>query len=333
MVHQIWENHPEIQRGLEQVKRIMLTEMKMIHPAVREKIVEYMEAPGKYLRSGLCLLFAQAVDGEMRPEKLYFAAYVEVLHLATLIHDDVIDEADVRRGIRAAHRQFSNRIAIYAGDYLMAYAARLLAKGIRMQGLEQQETTAVNEKLIEGILAGELSQLMNQFNPQMTMKQYLKQIQGKTAFLFGIACQLGALQSTGRIRKTHQAFQAGRSFGMAFQLRDDLIDYHLTLQESGKPALQDIQNGIYTAPLLFAMEEDSSIRQDLAAIIESSQWDAIDYLLGKMNQTRAKDRTEQLMRAYLAKMEKYISFVETKPGVEMDWQWLVRKILNWSAQS
>ncbi|MGT2800221.1 polyprenyl synthetase family protein [Streptococcus marmotae] len=331
MVHQIWENHPEIQRGLEQVKRIMVTEMKMIHPTVREKIVEYMEAPGKYLRSGLCLLFAQAVDGEIRPEKLYFAAYVEVLHLATLIHDDVIDEADVRRGIRAAHRQFSNRIAIYAGDYLMAYAGRLLAKGIKMQGLEQQKMTPVNEKLIEGILAGELSQLMNQFNPQMTMKRYLKQIQGKTAFLFGIACQLGVLQATGRIRETHRAFQAGRSFGMAFQLRDDLIDYHLTLQESGKPALQDIQNGIYTAPLLFAIEEDRSIHQDLVDSIESGSLDTLESLVEKMNQTQAQNRTEKLMQAYLVKMENYISSIGTKPGREIDWKWLVEKMLKWSA--
>nr|WP_230082367.1 polyprenyl synthetase family protein [Streptococcus sp. zg-70] len=289
-----------------------------------------MEAPGKYLRSGLCLLFAQAVDGEIRPEKLYFAAYVEVLHLATLIHDDVIDEADVRRGIRAAHRQFSNRIAIYAGDYLMAYAGRLLAKGIRIQGLEQQETTSVNEKLMEGILAGELSQLMNQFNPQMTMRQYLKQIQGKTAFLFGIACQLGALQATGRVRETYRAFQAGRSFGMAFQLRDDLIDYHLTFQESGKPALQDIQNGIYTAPLLFAIEEDSSIRQNLVDSIESGQWEAIENLIEKMNQTQAQNRTEKLMRAYLVKMENYISLVETQSGLAIDGQWLIKKMLNWS---
>ncbi|MGT2715601.1 polyprenyl synthetase family protein [Streptococcus respiraculi] len=327
MVHRIWENHPEIQRGLEQVKRIMLTEMKMIHPAVREKIVEYMEAPGKYLRSGLCLLFAEAVDGEIKPAKLYFAAYVEVLHLATLIHDDVIDEAELRRGIVAAHRQFSNRIAIYAGDYLMAYAGRLFAKGIRLLDLETTETDSFNERLIEGILAGELAQLMNQFDASMTMKRYLKQIQGKTAFLFGLSCQLGTLQSGTAITHTSPAFRAGRSFGMAFQLRDDLIDYQLTAQESGKPARQDIQNGIYTAPLLLAMEEDKSIRQDLLAVIETKEERLIEQLVEKINRTKAKERTNSLMQAYLDKMEQQISLLKTG-GRSVDCDWLAEKMLD-----
>lgn len=326
MVHQIWENHPEIQRGLEEVKRIMLTEMKMIHPAVREKIVEYMEAPGKYLRSGLCLLFAEAIDGTIRQEKLYFAAYVEVLHLATLIHDDVIDEADVRRGIVAAHRQFSNRIAIYAGDYLMAYAGRLFAKGLRLMQFEKDETDLINERLIEGILAGELAQLMNQFDANMTMRRYLKQIQGKTAFLFGLSCQLGSLQSGVSIKQSSPAFRAGRAFGMAFQLRDDLIDYHLTAQESGKPARQDIQNGIYTAPLLFAMEEDRSIRQDLLAIIESKDELLIEQVVEKINRTKGKQRTKALMKAYLDKMEQQTFLLETG-GRSVDLTWLLEKML------
>ncbi|MBF0776763.1 polyprenyl synthetase [Streptococcus azizii] len=326
MVHQIWKNHPEIQKGLGQVKRIMLTEMRMIHPAVREKIVEYIEAPGKYMRSGLCLMFAQAVDGEIKLEKLYFAAYVEVLHLATLLHDDVIDEADVRRGIVAAHRHFSNRIAIYAGDYLMAYAGRLLAKGVRLLGLERSEMECLNERLIEGILAGELAQLMNQFDSTMTMKRYLKQIQGKTAFLFGLACQLGSLQGGRTVKKSSPAFRAGRSFGMAFQLRDDLIDYYLTAQESGKPALQDIQNGIYTAPLLLAIEEDQSIRQDLRVVIETKDEGLMEQLIEKIEQTKARERTEALMRAYMRKVDREVLLVETE-GRSVDWHWLAEKML------
>ncbi|MBF0787589.1 MULTISPECIES: polyprenyl synthetase family protein [unclassified Streptococcus] len=327
MVHQIWENHPEIQRGLEQVKRIMLTEMRVVHLAVREKIVEYMEAPGKYLRSGLCLLFAQAVDGQIKPEKLYFAAYVEVLHLATLIHDDVIDEADIRRGIVVAHRQFSNRIAIYAGDYLMAYAGRLLAKGIRLMQLEKDELGSFNERLLEGILAGELAQLMNQFDTSMTMKRYLKQIQGKTAFLFGLACQLGSLQNGTPLKQTSPAFRAGRSFGMAFQLRDDMIDYQLTAQESGKPARQDIQNGIYTAPLLFAIEEDKSIRQDLVFLIESKEEALVSQIIDKINRTKAKEQTRALMQAYLYKMEQQLALLETG-NRSVDWKWLLEAMLD-----
>lgn len=80
------------------------------------------------MRAGLCLLFAQMKEGQIHQSKLYFAAYLESLHLATLIHDDVIDGADKRRGVITVHQQFSNRIAIYTGDYLLAYSGRLLAK-------------------------------------------------------------------------------------------------------------------------------------------------------------------------------------------------------------
>ncbi len=126
----------------------------VLHPAVTAKIVEYVEAPGKYLRAGLCLLFAQMTEGKISRSKLYFAAHLEVLHLATLIHDDVIDGADKRRGVEVAHQQFSNRIAIYTGDYLLAYSGRLLGKGLRFLDVTQDDLNLGNDKLMETILRG-----------------------------------------------------------------------------------------------------------------------------------------------------------------------------------
>ncbi|ABP92925.1 Geranylgeranyl pyrophosphate synthase [Streptococcus suis 98HAH33] len=234
MVHQIWNTYPEIERGLEEVKSIILSEMMVLHPAVTAKIVEYVEAPGKYLRAGLCLLFAQMTEGKISRSKLYFAAHLEVLHLATLIHDDVIDGADKRRGVTAAHQQFSNRIAIYTGDYLLAYSSRLFGKGLRLLEVSRDDLDLGNDKLMETILRGELSQLLNQFDANMTMKAYLKQIQGKTAFLFGLACQLGSFVPGQSRKDSSMAFRSGQALGMAFQLRDDLIDYQLDVAESGK---------------------------------------------------------------------------------------------------
>ncbi|MCL4935321.1 polyprenyl synthetase family protein [Streptococcus suis] len=306
MVHQIWNTYPEIERGLEEVKSIILSEMMVLHPAVTSKIVEYVEAPGKYLRAGLCLLFAQMTEGKISRSKLYFAAHLEVLHLATLIHDDVIDGADKRRGVTAAHQQFSNRIAIYTGDYLLAYSGRLLGKGLRLLDVTQDDLNLGSDKLMETILRGELSQLINQFDANMTMKTYLKQIQGKTAFLFGLACQLGSFVP-GQSRKESQlAFRAGQALGMAFQIRDDLIDYQLEVEESGKPRLQDIQNGIYTAPLLFAMQEDNSIRQLLQSYIQSPNQEDLEVITERLFATNALAKTEGLLTAYLKKMRSYL---------------------------
>ncbi|HFI0506933.1 TPA: polyprenyl synthetase family protein [Streptococcus suis] len=306
MVHQIWNAHPDVKRGLEEVKSIILSEMMVLHPAVTSKIVEYVEAPGKYLRAGLCLLFAQMTEGQISKSKLYFAAHLEVLHLATLIHDDVIDGADKRRGVEAAHQQFSNRIAIYTGDYLLAYSGRLLGKGLRLQELTENDLELGNDKLLEIILRGELSQLVNQFDTQMTMKAYLKQIQGKTAFLFGLACQLGSFIPGQSKKDSHLAFRAGQALGMAFQIRDDLIDYRLDVEKSGKPRLQDIQNGIYTAPLLFAMSEDRSIRQRLQNYIQTPSQEGLDVIIDKLFATNAIAKTEGLIVAYLNKMRSHL---------------------------
>lgn len=307
MVHQIWNAHPEVKQGLEEVKSIILSEMMVLHPAVTSKIVEYVEAPGKYLRAGLCLLFAQMTEGQISKSKLYFAAHLEVLHLATLIHDDVIDGADKRRGVEAAHQQFSNRIAIYTGDYLLAYSGRLLGKGLRLQELTENDLDLGNDKLLEIILRGELSQLVNQFDTQMTMKAYLKQIQGKTAFLFGLTCQLGSFIPGQSKKDSHLAFRAGQALGMAFQIRDDLIDYRLDVEKSGKPRLQDIQNGIYTAPLLFAMSEDRSIRQRLQNYIQTPSHEGLDVIIEKLFATNAIAKTEGLIVAYLNKMRSHLN--------------------------
>ncbi|WP_105128400.1 polyprenyl synthetase family protein [Streptococcus suis] len=306
MVHQIWNTYPEIERGLEEVKSIILSEMMVLHPALTSKIVEYVEAPGKYLRAGLCLLFAQMTEGKISRSKLYFAAHLEVLHLATLIHDDVIDGADKRRGVTAAHQQFSNRIAIYTGDYLLAYSSRLFGKGLRLLEVSRDDLDLGNDKLMETILRGELSQLLNQFDANMTMKAYLKQIQGKTAFLFGLACQLGSFVPGQSRKDSSMAFRSGQALGMAFQLRDDLIDYQLDVAESGKPRLQDIQNGIYTAPLLFAMQEDNSVRQLLQSYIQSPNQEDLEVITERLFATNALAKTESLLTAYLKKMRSYL---------------------------
>ncbi|MFZ2952819.1 MAG: polyprenyl synthetase family protein [Streptococcus suis] len=315
MVHQIWDAHPDIKKGLEEVKTIILSEMMVLHPAVKTKIVEYVEAPGKYLRAGLCLLFAQMKEGQIHQSKLYFAAYLEVLHLATLIHDDVIDGADKRRGVITVHQQFSNRIAIYTGDYLLAYSGRLLAKGLRLQDLSQEDMNLGNDKLMETILRGELSQLMNQFDTEMTMKAYLKQIQGKTAFLFGLSCQLGAFVPGQSKKESGLAFRTGQALGMAFQIRDDLIDYQLDVRVSGKPQLQDLQNGIYTAPLLFAMRENKSIRSNLVDYIQTPTPQALADLANKIMTTNAIDETEKLIDSYIKKSKSFanrLGFSENK---------------------
>ncbi|MGY4104812.1 polyprenyl synthetase family protein [Ignavigranum ruoffiae] len=250
MTNSIWQAYPVIDQHLNLVKEMMLTEINISQKDIQQKIEEYIHAPGKYLRAGLCLLFSLIKEGKISEDKLYLAAAIETFHLATLIHDDVIDHSPLRRNIEAIQQSHSNRIAIYAGDYLLVTAAHLVAK----TSFDRQSEVSFNWAG-ESILEGELLQLTNQYNPQMTFPHYLKQIRGKTALLFALSTYAGYYQSRATKRINKRAFYVGEDIGMFFQLTDDLIDYRSDSQLSGKPRLQDIRNGIYSAPILYSLQK------------------------------------------------------------------------------
>lgn len=305
MVHRIWDTYPSIQKNLERVRSIMTSELSVMHPDVKNKILSYINASGKYIRAGLVLMFSTDSEGNIPKGKLYLAAYVETLHLATLIHDDIIDEADTRRGLEVLNKSFSNRIAVYAGDYLLAYASRLAAKGAQLLNVNQNDNQFFKTNIIERILVGELAQLMNQYREDMSMKDYLKQIKGKTAFLFALSCQLGAWHHEISRQESQLAFQIGQNIGMAFQISDDLIDYRISKSQSGKPPLQDLKNGIYTAPYLLARQSSKAlnhyIKQMTMVNLTIGELEHIHQLL---EEEGAFEKTESLIQSYLEKTSK-----------------------------
>nr|WP_226955947.1 polyprenyl synthetase family protein [Streptococcus dysgalactiae] len=279
--------------------------MSSLPPDIKTTILDYINASGKYLRAGLCLYLEKEIQGEISQGKLYLAAAIETFHLATLIHDDVIDEAELRRNIKPLHQVYSNKIAIYAGDYLLSYAGRLATRGAQLLNIKDnwEDNGPLPYHVVERILAGELAQLMNQHNSQMTMKAYLKQIKGKTAFLFGLACQLGTWYPKIPQKTSKAAYHLGIFLGMAFQLSDDLIDYRLRADQSGKPRLQDVQNGIYTAPLILGMAQSQTIKQ-LVDKHQAVEWkeEELTLLYNHLLNTQAFEATEALIEKYLMKI-------------------------------
>lgn len=305
MVHAIWDAYPEIKEQLYLVRELMIKELTPTHPDVQKVITEYIQASGKFIRAGICLLFAQ-YKGHLDEKILYRAASIEILHLATLIHDDVIDEADTRRNLKAIHHRYSNRIAIYAGDYLLAYSGRLAKKGYT----QDLPNNFSNDHFLELILSGELRQLMHQYDTHVTLSKYLKQIRGKTAQLFGLSAQAGLLQKDATATELRNAYQAGIALGMAFQLADDLIDYEVLIQDSGKPQYQDVQNGIYTAPVLFAQQRDKRVSE----LLVKNEWDDVSLLTlhNILKNTNALQDTKKLYQRYLQKCEQRLMKLFTK---------------------
>lgn len=303
MIHEIWREYPEIESALSETKKTMREGISIRIPEIEEKINEYIDAPGKYLRAGMSLMFFYLENGSIDNKAIKYAAGIELLHLATLIHDDVIDLAQSRRGIESMHITYNNKIAVYAGDYLFSYSARLVSE------LKDEVTlTRQNDWILESIMSGELRQLANAYNKNMTMIDYIRQIRGKTAMLFAMSTSGGYYLANNDVKKAHNVRLLGTYLGIAFQLQDDLIDFTLPESKSGKPSMQDVKNGIYTAPLLLAMEKSKLVSD---YINETENWNeaSLEQLSVMVEETGAFDDTEILIDRYVKKALKYLEKV------------------------
>lgn len=249
-VHPMWDEYPALREELAATLSLIDKSITIKHPEIRARINELLSGGGKMLRPAYSLLFSQFGAERDKEKARAVAAVVEVLHLATLVHDDVIDESAVRRGMNTINHSHSNRVAVYTGDYLFTVCFHLLRDYAPDAGRLQ-----LDHKGMETILMGELNQMSNKYRLDMRMRDYFRQIKGKTAELFALSCYSGAYQATDDMRFAHYAYQIGQNIGTAFQLIDDLLDYTQDSEKIGKPVMQDLRNGIYTAPLLYALQK------------------------------------------------------------------------------
>jgi len=188
------------------------------------------------------------------------AAITEMIHTASLIHDDVLDAADTRRGGSAVHRMYSNKAAVLSGDFLLARASIALAQ------LEHAQVTQEMAKSLEALVQGEIMQLKSTAEERLSLEYYLTKSYCKTASLMAFSCKSAALLS-GHDIKSEVAVAAekfGYHFGLAFQIIDDLLDFTGTSDDLGKPGLQDMALGLSTAPVLYAAEEFPELKELIA---------------------------------------------------------------------
>lgn len=205
-------------------------------------------AGGKRLRPVLALATATAGNHDATREDLLGAVAVELVHLASLYHDDVMDEATMRRNVESVNSRFGNLVAIVAGDFLLARSAEIAA-GLGV------EIAALLAATLGELCQGQVAEVQAAFRVDRSHEQYSSAIAGKTASLMATSCRIGALTG-GLARVDVDAFtDFGRSFGMIFQVRDDILDVVGTVAELGKPAGQDLAEGIYTLPVLLTLED------------------------------------------------------------------------------
>lgn len=194
-------------------------------------------------------------QGDKRQNEL--AAIVEMIHTASLIHDDVLDAADTRRGDSAVHKLFNNKAAVLSGDFLLARASVALAK------LGHSQVVREMARSLEALVQGELMQLKSSPEERLSLEYYLTKSYCKTASLMAYSCKSAALLSGHDVESevTVAAEKFGYHFGVAFQVIDDLLDFTGTSETLGKPGLQDMQLGLSTAPVLYAAEEFPQLKE------------------------------------------------------------------------
>ncbi|MFD1392628.1 polyprenyl synthetase family protein [Lacticaseibacillus jixianensis] len=259
MVQMQWQQYPEVYHKLTLVQAKLASRTRLRVPVVNQRVQAQIAAGGKMLRSGLMFMLARfhSVDN---PALISAGAAIEALHLATLAHDDVLDAAATRRGTATLNTTAGNKAAIYAGDFLFSVYFDLLA-----EAAPNVANVGLNARIMHRIFMGELDQNAVPRGTALTVHQYLRQISGKTAALFGLATYQGALLSQASAEQQAAAYRFGRCVGMAFQMIDDLLDVTGDPNRMQKPQLEDLKNGIYTLPTLFALRQDDGTLSALLA--------------------------------------------------------------------
>ena len=198
-----------------------------------------------------------SISNNILPSQRRLAEITEMIHAASLLHDDVIDGASMRRDHKSANAEFGNKMAILAGDFLLGRASISLAR------LRNPEVIELLATVIANLIEGEFMQLENVMRRgsgiQATFDYYLKKTYLKTASLISKSCRAAAILGSADVKVVDAAYAFGRNIGIAFQLVDDMLDYSVSAEELGKPAGADLQLGLATAPVLFAWEKFSEL--------------------------------------------------------------------------
>ncbi|MGD1953049.1 MAG: solanesyl diphosphate synthase [Leptolyngbyaceae cyanobacterium] len=258
------------------------------HPILYAAAEHLFGAGGKRIRPAIVLLLSRAtvMEAEIPAKHFRLAEITEMIHTASLVHDDVVDESSLRRGVPTVHSSFNNRVAVLAGDFLFAQSSWHLAN------LDNLTVVKLLSRVIMDLAEGEIQQGLNRFDTTLSIDAYLTKSYYKTASLIANSSKSVGVLSQSSETLTEALYQYGRSLGLAFQVVDDILDFTGSEEVLGKPAGSDLLSGNLTAPVLYAMEETPY----LATLIERefAQDGDFDEAMGLVKTSRGIERSREL---------------------------------------
>ena len=279
---------------LEIVKEQMMLHTKNGDQYLNGSLDYLQKSGGKMLRPTLLLLGSRFGKKNKVDEIIKLATAIETIHLATLIHDDIIDEAQYRRGQLSIQGKYGQSYAVYMGDYLLSQCFLLLTH------LDLEKELAIRlAKTVTKICVGDMKQNQMRYDTSITPFSYIKMVSGKTAALIAVGLSSGAYQAKANKDTVKLLGRIGYELGMAFQLMDDLLDYEGDLRSVGKDVQMDIIRGYYSMPVIFALQKKNEDSIRLKSLLESEEVEgSMDEIYGLIRQLGGVEATKAMAIRY-----------------------------------
>lgn len=284
-----WNGIPDIPAKLDAVR----TRMKVVVGSDRFPLAGAVErlidANGKMLRPAFLIMAGRF---GRRPKDLTdLAAAIELLHIATLIHDDVIDEADTRRGVPTLHALYGHKDAVLSGDWLFSRCFRLASES------SSPQNARLLAALIGALCSEEIHQDLERFLWPRSQRNYLRKIAGKTAALFSLALRAGAIETKASLSTVSILTRVGYAAGMAFQIMDDVLDYESSSGAMRKPVAKDVREGLCTLPLILALRAAPGRIESLLGSTKPGD-EAIETIVAVVRDSGALDASRAVASSY-----------------------------------
>lgn len=286
--------YTDFRKDLAYIEKELERSVTSSSPVIQEASLHLLKAGGKRIRPIFVLLAAQFGEYAIQPVAKV-AVSLELVHMASLVHDDVIDDSAMRRGFETVKARWDNRIAMYVGDFLFSRA---------LMSIGEIENTRVHQLLADTMLEickGEIIQIEHQRKTEQSIRDYLRRIKRKTALLLSSSCELGAVATNADPKTVWKLRRFGYFTGMAFQIVDDILDITSTDEQLGKPAGSDLLNGHLTLPTLYVKDDPEFQPYLEKAFTHSLSEEERERMLAYIRNTQAIEEAKRISDLYLQK--------------------------------
>ena len=274
---------------LQQLNKLLIDEINKQKSEISEYISDFISSKSKKIRPSLIFLLTKSLNKKITPEIMNLAIAVELIHNATLIHDDIIDNASKRRGKVSLNIKLGNNLSVLSGDFLLSIAMK------KLNECNNQELIKIFSIALSNMCIGEINQQYS-LNKVPTIQEYIEKSQNKTAELF--IASLKSMAILLGIQQQNEIYEFAKSYGIAFQIKDDLVNILQT--DLSKPDLSDIYNGNYTLPVIYFAQENNGVE-------EISKTELVDKIV---QNSSIIDKTNELIKDYSTRAIASLDFIE-----------------------